>query len=73
MKYLRLAIITSVLTIIFLMVDDTNKKITTHLTNKQNEIDSLKTELDFRDDMIQTFIKNSETDPIGVRVEAQKK
>ena len=52
---------------------DTNKKITTNLTTKKNEIDSLKTELDFRDEMIQTFIKNSETDPIGFRVEAQNK
>ena len=73
MEYLRFAIIIFILYIIFLMVDNTNKKVTNHLTTKQNEIDSLKTELDFRDEMIETFIKNRETDPIGVRVSAQKK
>ena len=59
--------------LITFVILDTNNKVTDHLTTKQNEIDSLKTELDFRDEMIETFIKNSETDPIGVRVSAQKK
>ena len=58
---------------IVLYTKSTNYEIENHLTTKQNEIDSLKTELDFRDEMIETFIKNSDTDPIGVRVEAQKK
>ena len=49
-----------------------NYEIETHLKTNQNEIDSLKTELDFRDEMIETFIKNQETDPIGVRVESRK-
>ena len=73
MKYLRLAIITSVFTIIFLIVSNTNKKVTNHLKTNQNEIDSLKTELYFRDEMIKTFIKNSDADPIGVRVSAENK
>ncbi len=38
----------------------------------QHKIDSLKHEIDFRDDMILKFIENNETDPIGVRVEVKK-
>ena len=39
---------------------------------RQLEIDSLKKENDFLNRMNLKFIENSETDPIGVRVETQR-